>query len=283
MADDLNQIINDHDYRLRALEGKTISPNVISRLLPAGGADGDILAKSSADDYETEWVAPVYSQTVYYTTAGTDSFTKATYPNIKAVKVRVIGGGAGGGGAATTITGRWAGGGGGGGGGYAEKYILASALGTTETVTVGAGGNAGSAGNNNGSSGGTSSFGSHCSATGGSGGDGSAATTNVFGSDGGVGGTGTGGDINMPGQRGGEGFTIGNSGGNFFRAAIAGAGGDSVIGVGATNRGTPSALTGASGSVYGGGGEGGVTTEGETTARAGGAGASGIVIVDIFV
>jgi hypothetical protein len=282
MSDDLNEILNSHDFRIRNLEGKTTPNGVVSRLIPSGGADGDILAKSSATNYDVEWVTPVYSRTVYYTSTGTSTFTKADYPGIKAVKVRVIGGGAGGGGGATCGVNEWAGGGGGGGGGYSEKYILATAIGTAETVTVGAGGNAGSAGNNNGSAGGTSSFGSHCSATGGSGGDGSAAVANVFGSDGGVGGTGTGGDINMPGQRGGEGFTIPNSSANYFNAAIAGSGGDSVIGVGATNRATVSALTGTNGGVYGGGGEGATVTESQSS-RAGGAGASGIVIVDIFV
>jgi hypothetical protein len=280
MTDDINQIFNDHDYRLRSLEGKTISPKVIERLIPAGGADGDILAKSSATDYEVEWVTPVYSQTVYFTSSGT--FTKATYPGIKAVKVRVVGGGGGGGGGATAASNEWSSGGGGGGGGYAEKYILASVLGTTETVTIGSAGTAGSAGNNNGGNGGTSSFGSLCSATGGSGGNGSAAITSVFGGDGGAGGAGSDGDINMPGQKGGEGFTIGNSAGNYFGAAIAGSGGDSVLGVGATTRSTTSAIAGASGGVYGGGGEGATITEGESS-KAGGAGASGIVIVDIFV
>ena len=280
MADDINQLFNDHDFRLRALESKTISPKVIERLIPAGGADGDILAKSSANDYEVEWVTPVYSQTVYFTASGT--FTKANYPGIKAVKVRVIGGGGGGGGGAAAGTNEWSAGGGGGGGGYAEKYILASALGANETVTVGAGGTAGSAGNNNGGAGGTSSFGSHCSATGGAGGDGSLDITVVFGGDGGAGGTGSGGDINMPGQKGGEGFTIGNSAGNYFGAAVAGSGGDSVLGVGATTRSTTTAIAGANGGVYGGGGEGATVTEGGS-AQAGGAGAGGIVIVDIFV
>ena len=49
---------------------------------------------------------------------------------------------------------------GGGGGGLAVKYIDVSALGSTETITIGQGSET-IAGN-----GGTSSFGSHCSATG---------------------------------------------------------------------------------------------------------------------
>ena len=56
---------------------------------------------------------------------------------------------------------------GGGGGGLAVKLIDVSALGATETVTVGARSNNGT---NSQSQGGSSSFGSHCSATGGNGG-----------------------------------------------------------------------------------------------------------------
>ena len=282
MTDDLNGIINDHDYRLRMLESRRISENVITRLIPSGGVDGDILTKTSSTDYEMAWETPVYSQTVYFTSTGASTFTIADYPGLKAVKVRVVGAGGGGGGAATASTNEWASGGGGGGGAYSEKYILAASLGATETVTVGSGGTGGTAGNNAGNPGNTSSFGSHCSATGGSGGAGSAAITSVFGGDGGDGGTASGGNLNMPGQRGGEGFTIPNSTGNYFNAAIAGSGGDSALGVGATTKSTTAAIAGANGGIYGGGGEGATVTEGQTS-KAGGNGASGIVIVDIFV
>ena len=53
---------------------------------------------------------------------------------------------------------------GGGGGGLAVKYISTGALGASETITIGAGGTSISA------AGGASSFGAHCSATGGNGG-----------------------------------------------------------------------------------------------------------------
>jgi hypothetical protein len=75
----------------------------------------------------------------------------------------------------------------GAGGGTAIKLIAAGSIGSTETVTVGAGG-AVSAG-----SGGTSSFGSHCSATGGTG---NITTWRVNG------GVGSGGDINSAGEYG---------------------------------------------------------------------------------
>lgn len=57
---------------------------------------------------------------------------------------------------------------GGGGGAYADKLFLASSLGATETVTVGAGGAGGASGSNTfGSDGGDSTFGAHLTAKGG--------------------------------------------------------------------------------------------------------------------
>ncbi len=61
-------------------------------------------------------------------------------------------------------------GGGGGGGGYNYRWTTLSALGATETVTIGAGGTAVSAANTSGNSGGTTSFGSLTYAYGGAGG-----------------------------------------------------------------------------------------------------------------
>lgn len=285
MANDLNGIINDHDYRLRMLEGKPLASGVVDRLIPAGGADGEVLTKTSATDYAVAWEAPrsgyIYSQTVYYTASGT--FSKASYAGIKAVRVRVAGAGGGGGGGATTGANQWASGGGGGGGAYTEKFIVAASLGASETVTVGSAGAAGSAGANSGSTGGSSSFGAHCAASGGSGGTGAAVSTSVFGDAAGAGGTvTTAGDLNIPGQRGSVGFTIPNSVPNYFNAAIGSGGGDSLLGTGGVARSTTSALTGYPGGDYGGGGGGGIVTE-SSTQQAGGAGADGIVIVDIFI
>lgn len=109
----------------------------------------------------------------------------------------------------------WAGAGG-GAGGTAIKLIAAASLGATETVTIGNNPDAGA--------GGTSSFGTHCSATGG---------TATNGQTGGYGGNGVGGDINLKGGGGGGSphgsttYNLANVGGASFWG---GGGGDSWTG-----------------------------------------------------
>ncbi len=163
------------------------------------------------------------------------------------VRVRVVGGG-GGGGSTTTSDDAQAGG---GGGGYSERIMTATVFGSSETVTVGAGGAAET-------SGGTSSFGALLSATGGVG------ATGYTGVSGGLG---SGGDINIGG--GGGGAAGADS------VIPGGAGGSSVLGGG--GHGNNAASTGAAGRPYGGGGAGGVDASG-----VGGAGAAGVVIVEEF-
>ena len=127
---------------------------------------------------------------------------------LKFIIVEVIGGGGGGGGVEGD-TGDTANSGGGGGGGYTLKKILASSLASTETVTIGAGG-AGGTGFSGGTAGGTSSFGTHCSATGGSQGSGNGPSPLVprRGLECGAGGIGIGGDVNGSGQAGPTGFNL---------------------------------------------------------------------------
>ena len=106
----------------------------------------------------------------------------------------------------------------GSGGGYFRKLILASALGSTETVTIGAAGTSaalvGSATN-----GGNTSFGSHCTGNGGT-------------KQGGAGGTATGGDINITGEvgQGGSSGTGGNY--SYGGASMLGKGGATPSGYG---------------------------------------------------
>lgn len=186
-------------------------------------------------------------------------YTKGTN-NPSFVIVEVIGGGGGGGGVGTFVGGIMAGGG--GGGGYAMKKILASALSSSETVTVGTAGTAGNTSGGNGGAGGTTSFGAHVSATGGGGGTGNNSASGIYG--GGSGGSGSGGDVNITGGAG------GNGGGNSFLGAG-----------GAPARSNPAAGLGTAGvsasANSGGGGAGAVKNV--ATAYAGGAGGTGLVIV----
>lgn len=194
---------------------------------------------------------------------------------IKGVWVRMVGGGGSAGGCAATGVGEQAEAGGGGGGEYAEKFIPVGTLGTSETVTIGAGGLAATAGNNSGLGGGTSSFGSHLTAAGGSGGAGSVNTTGSVLNAGGLGGTGgSGGGFRVAGDRGGAGRVIA---GNAVRHNRGGA---TVLGGASGGAAHPS--TGLVGSLYGGGSAGPASTA-SNAAQASLAGAAGVVIVvDVY-
>jgi hypothetical protein len=210
------------------------------------------------------------NQTLYYTTAGTATFSKASYSWLRAIKVRAVGAGGGGGGS-TGAASSASNGAGGGGGGYAEKFITDIAgLTSSVTVTVGTGGSGGSAGNNAGSAGGDSSFGTAVIAKGGSGGSGMAAggTGTAFATGGAGGVTGTG-DFTVPGGSGGNGRVAAGV------SIVSGYGGASQLG-GSVNQ--PGSAQ-ATGLVYGGGGTGGLSA---TTSAAGGAGAVGAVIIELY-
>lgn len=213
--------------------------------------------------------------TVYFTSSGT--FTKASYPGLKAVRTKVQGGGGAGGGAGVASGGNHSQGGGGGGGGYAEDFAIATALATSISVTVGGGGT-GSAGGAGGT-GGTSSFGSLCVATGGTGGG---VVTNAAlgqGALGGDGGQGTAGDL----------WSVGGGGGTgtgYATLGVGGSGGASVLGgggAGVYSGATASQIPGNPGGNRGGGGGGAQTNQNSTVAQAGGNGGAGLVIVEVYV
>lgn len=200
-------------------------------------------------------------------------------PGCTRIIVEVVGGGGGGGGAAG-VAAQAAGAGGGGGGGYVRRMFDISADGApiSGTVTVGTGGAGGPGATPAvGGNGNTSSFahgGTTIQATGGSGGGAAAAgTTAARGGAGGAAGVGSGGDVNGAGQGGQHGARFSGT------SAYGGAGGSSGLGTG----GAPSTSEGAAGAVsgaYGGGGAGGASNS--ATARDGGAGANGVVIVTEF-
>ena len=199
-----------------------------------------------------------YVQTLYYTSAQT--FTKASYPWLRAIRVKCQAGGGGGAGAAPLSAGS-----GGAGGGYAESFITNIAgLAASISISVGAGGAAGGAGDLGGGSGGTSSFGALVSASGGGGG------LNTTGETGGSSGAGTAGDLLLYGTSGGKSSgRLSGAGG----ASILGGGGGSAFKINSGQR------AGQAGGNYGGGASGGSSVDANV---AGAAGAQGIVIVELY-
>ncbi len=217
-----------------------------------------------------------FRQTVIFTSDGT--FTKATYPWLKRVRVRVQAGGGGGGGAPTTDGTQISGGAGGGGGGYAESIVDASDLAASEAVTVGGGG-AGGVGVA-GAGGGDSIFdtisGQVKAFGGGPGTISAAALPANIGGAGGAGGLGDVGDLKIAGDLGTDVHPAGAS-----NRMLPGYGGGCVLGA-ATGQGwTGGAVGGIAGKDFGGGGSGAGNTASQST-QTGGAGADGIVIVDLY-
>jgi hypothetical protein len=200
-------------------------------------------------------------------TSGSATWTKPT--GLHHILIKGTGGGGSGGGVAATGAGEVAASTGGGAAGYFEKIIYAADLGSTETVTIGAGAAAPSAGNNAGNTGNTTSFGTHCSATGGGPGVGGANTTGSTFNVGGDGGTATGGNLNIPGQSGGSRSIVDG------QRSLGGAGGSNPLGSGGK---TGLSVNGQGGQGYGSGG-GGVISVQNQSARSGGDGAIGEIVV----
>lgn len=185
-------------------------------------------------------------------------------------RVQIVAGGGAGGGAQSTSSVQHSEGGGGGGGEYAEGWFTAAQIGTSLTVTIGAGGTGVSGGNGN--NGGTTSFGSLMTALGGAGGDVGPATDSSNQNEGGLGGSGgAGGTFRIRGDRGGMG------------AVRAGAWQGQCLGGASHLSGAANTASGAvtTGQLYGGGGEGASNAISQTNGP-GGAGAAGICIVIEF-
>jgi len=241
---------------------------------------GWVLTSTGAGSLPTFQAAPgstgittVAIQTFVYTGAG-QTYTPTT--NMKYCVIQCLGGGGGGGGATLTGAAQVSGGGGGGAGEYAVGIFSAATIGASKSVTIGAAGSANSGAT--GGTGGTTSVGSTIiSAIGGVGGTTSAAAgiCNLSGALGGTGGTG--GSYRAPGNPGSNGtinFTpsityVGNGGGSFCGAGGLGAGGGA-------------SAAGGNGLGYGAGG-GGAYNYQSVAAKAGGAGAPGIVIITEYI
>ena len=206
----------------------------------------------------------------------TSSGTYTPTAGMKYCIVESVGSGGAGGGAAATGAATAAVGSGGSGGAYTKLHVLASTVGTSQTITIGAGGSPGSAGAVNGGNGNTTSFGAILTAAGGNGGTGgSAASTVVTGAPGG--GSASGGDVNINGGPGGVGFGLGA-----LQVIVSGFGGGSSIAQGASPPVGTSNGSACPNSRPGGGGSGGSSTN-SGGAVTGGSGANGIVIVTEFI
>lgn len=192
-----------------------------------------------------------------FTASGT--WTKPS-PTGTYARVQVWGGG-GSGGKSTSAAG-----GGGGGGGYAEDWFLVSALGATETVTIGGGGAAVTVTNNPGNVGGNTTFGSHITGYGGGPGGGASGSRGGGGGGGGISSVGATGTSASDGL-GGTGGIPGSEGGQ----SAAAAGVDGASGGGGGGAGKTTGNGGKGGDAWAGGGGGGGCSGGGTTAGAGGA------------
>ena len=187
--------------------------------------------------------------------------------------VEISAGGGGGGGAASTSGTSNSLGGGGGAGEYAKGVFSAATIGSSQTVTIGAGGtaNSGTAGG----SGGTTSLGALITALGGAGGTTSTsapAPTIIAGALGGTGGTG--GSFRSAGAPGSLGLSA------ITLSYYSGQGGSSIYGAGGL-----AVITSAAGNAglgHGAGGSG-ACNEGSQSARSGGAGSGGIMIITEYI
>jgi hypothetical protein len=210
--------------------------------------------------------------TIYYTAAGTHTYTPIAGAN--AISVEIIGAGGGGGASPGVGTGSYAAGAGGGSGAYSRNdTIPVSSIGGSLTVTIGGGGAGGAPGGNTGATGGTTLFGSLMSAGGGAGGQGGiSTTTTITTAAGGGGAVGSGGSMSEPG-RDGDASLIVSAG----AICSGGRGAASVYGKGGGGAGGNA--NGSAGTGGGGGGGGCSLSTAGSSGYSGGNGGDGIVIV----
>lgn len=197
----------------------------------------------------------------------------------QAIMIECIGAGGGGGGVNATGAGQVAAAGGGGAGAYSRSIISPAPAGPI-TVTVGVGGTGGADGTTNGGTGGASSVGVFTSAQGGGGGTAAPAGTSTIRA-GGLGGDASAGDGDVLGSG-----SSGHNGFGFITAAgdiwgVGGRGGDGPLGSGgqASYVWANGSFEGSPGQPFGCGGSGAANGENALSARFGGDGSNGIVII----
>lgn len=266
-------IINAVQPELTAGDGINITDGVVS-------ADLSPLPVNQIQFIDGELYVPppppggTYIGSVEYLDVGASFWTKAAYPDVKWLRVRLIGGGGGGAGA-TATTGNGIARGGGAGGNYTEGWIDADTLPAVVPVVIGAGGAAGAAANGSGGAGTGTSFGTILTANGGggSGTGGGPATSGVWGT--GAPSTAGIGPIQSFGQRGFVGFLMNPTSGS------GGQGGPAGAGFGSAGRGGITGATSGQDGQSPGAGGGGALSIG-TAAVAGGAGAPGAAYIEMW-
>lgn len=219
-------------------------------------------------------VTTVNVQRFFYT-GSTQTYTPTT-GTVYAI-VEVVGGGGGGGGVGTASGALAAGGG--GSGAYSRGIFSASAIGSSQTVTIGIGGSAGANTGGNGGNGGTSSFGSLIASVSGGTGGGGTNTDASAGAGASGGSAGSGGFVNISGGPGSDGYP------GASQRVLGGRGADSPGGLGQGGKSIYVAAAhnaGGGATGYGGAGAGAVAGDGGTGAI-GGTGAPGIEIVTEFI
>lgn len=245
---------------------------------------GPILAEAVESEISRVDTGFRFLDVVVFDQIGSHGFSKIDFPGIRAVYVRVQAGGGGGGATRDNNADQASSSGGGAGGQYVEAFVFENQLLSTETVTVGDGGDGGTAGGN-GQLGDQSSFGSHAIAQGGPGGFSRGPSTGFRGS------TGAAtpdfgaavGDVVVNGSGGFGGFSFGA---NRIPSSTAdqgmrGTGGQSHLG-GHTRQIRGHTFGPSPGTLYGGGGAGRVSGHGED-GKDGGDGRQGIVVVEVYV
>lgn len=296
------------NYTYNSTKGAwTVTPQTqlktaVGDVKPSTPSNGDLWYNSTdgymymyyTDGTSNQWVqvgGPAYSNETGYRyvqqleITSSTTFTKATYPWLRAIRVRCLGGGGGGGFVnVTPAAGSVAIASGGAGGTYAESFITdIASLVSSETVTVGAAG-AGGVGSTStvATAGGTSSFGTTPIVSAAGGGLGLSLTTAgvvptaVGGTTGNTTGTG---DIVIPG---------GGASPRYYDLATMAkqsvGGGNAMFPQPATGSATVSAASGSSAlsGTYGVGGQGGAKIQSNATVVNGGAGSSGLVLLDLF-